>query len=249
MTVLITGASGFIGTNLCEFLASKGIAFKKFKGDISNLDHVIRELHGVDTVIHLAALTYPPASYDTPDPFFRVNTIGTLNLLKARRMYKYLIHISTSHIYGRQEKFPITEDATPNPLDPYACSKLAAEQLVKIYMETYGLEAAIIRPFNNYGPYQKLQFFIPSIIMRALNNEPAIVYGDSMRDYVFVEDTCEILLKILDKKITGTYNICSGKCYKVSEIAKLIYKLLEKDDKVEVKPQTINRPNDIPIRK
>jgi len=245
MKILITGSTGFIGTNLVKYLF-KDYAVHEFRGDVTQLKDVQRELHyGFDVVIHLAALTFPPTSWEVPEAFFKVNTLGTLNLLKSYRLYKKFIYFSTSHIYGRQERFPITEDANPNPLDPYSVSKLAAEKLVRSWCEIHKIPYTIVRPFNQYGPYQKDCFLIPSLIKRGLTEGKIYIYGDNERDYLYVEDLCRAIDLILKNEIEGIYNICSGKAYKISQIAKLVGKLLEVEE-IEIRPLEKERPVDIP---
>lgn len=243
--ILVTGSTGFIGGNFADLLDRKGIEYRAFRGDLRDPVDVKRNLRGVDTVVHFAALCFVPDSYFDPYSHVQVNTMGTLNLLENQHLYDRLVHISTSHIYGRQEEFPIREDAKPNPLDPYSVSKLAAEQLVRVYVDIYGLDAIIIRPFNNFGLRQAKRFFIPKVINDCLLGKPVIVRGDSERDFLYVEDTCRGILAALERGRKGeVYNLCTGEATWVSTVAQLIADLMGVEHEVEVAP--LARPLDIP---
>jgi nucleoside-diphosphate-sugar epimerase len=244
MKILITGSTGFIGKNLVNYLKPKYEIYE-FKGDITNLKDVQKELHeGFDVVIHLAALTFPPASWEAPEAFFETNVFGPLNLLKSYRFYNKLIHISTSHIYGKQENFPITEEANPNPLEPYAVSKLAGERLVKAWCENYKIPFTILRPFNQFGPYQKEPFLIPTLIKRAMKGK-IYLYGNSERDYLYVENLCRAIELVLEKDVQGIYNICSGEAYPIGYIAELVGEIFG-INQIEIRPLEQERPVDIP---
>jgi len=220
--ILITGTTGFIGGVVYKYLKEKGYDVKPFVGDIRKESDIIRNLRDIDTVIHFAALTYLPPSWDTPHAYFETNTFGTLNFLKAHTMFKKFIYISTSHVYGWQTKFPIEIDQEPCPLDPYACSKLASEKLVDAYQKRYGFKALIVRPFNNFGPTQSRHFLIPSIIRQYLKNGKIVLKGTSEREFIYVNDTATILEQLLLKDATGLVQICQEKTYKLEDIAKII---------------------------
>jgi len=246
MKVLITGSTGFIGRNLVEYLKDE---IYEFRGDVTRLEDVQRNLHeGFDALVHLAALTFPPASWEAPEAFFNTNILGTLNILKSFRFYKRLIYISTSHIYGKQKTHTaITEEANPHPIEPYAVSKLAGERLVKAWCERYKIPFTIIRPFNQFGKYQKSPFLIPALIERGLRQKRIYIYGNNIRDYLYVENLCRAINIVLKKDIEGIYNVCSGEPHNIFYIAEKIAKILKIKDLVEIKPLEQERPTDPPV--
>jgi len=261
MNILMTGSTGFIGRHLLHRLQREGYFVDEFLDDLTIPSDVSRKLQRrYDVVIHLGALTFVPSSWDVPESYMEVNTMGTLNILKNHRMWDSLIHFSTSHVYGLQTKFPITEDSRPNPLDPYSVSKLAGEHLAHVYCMKYKKRLIILRPFNNFGEGQRETFLIPSLIKRACTNEPYIpleVRGNSMRDYLYVENTCDAVVKIVEKLSEDEsfgrvsmddytepiFNVCSGECLSTLEIAEKVnmlvngiqnVKLVESDRELDI---------------
>jgi nucleoside-diphosphate-sugar epimerase len=249
---LVTGGTGFIGSHLCERLKSEGMNFKLFQGDVRNERDVIRNLRDVDIVIHLSALAYVPPSFHSAESYLETNTFGTLNFLKNWDMFDRMIYVSTSHTFGNVMNVfgidEITEETPQTPCDPYSVSKLAAEQLVKIFGEAEGRDYVILRPFNNFGPRHSKAYVIPSMICQALEKGEIIIRGDSMRDFTYVEDTVDAFFRVLTAKKLNhkVYNISSEQCYRISDVAGKIFDLIGKERKITILPRT-NRPLDIPI--
>ena len=159
------------------------------------------------------------------------------------------VHISSSEVYGTALTDPMGEEHPLNPMSPYAAAKAGADRLVYSYIKTYDLPAVIVRPFNNYGPCQHLEKAIPNFIVSALQNRPLTIHGNgnSSRDWMFVEDTCHALDKILhvnrDKVIGQVINLGTGKDTSVIDIGK---KVLEKLDKPETLLEHIeDRPGQV----
>jgi nucleoside-diphosphate-sugar epimerase len=252
LRLLITGSSGFIGSHLCERLKTEDIPFKVFDGDICNERDVIRNLRNVDTVFHLAALPYVPPSFHSPEPYFETNTLGTINFIKNWDMFDRMIYVSTSHTYGNiMSKLgisEITEETPQSPIDPYSISKFAAERMVYVLGESGSKKYTILRPFNNYGPRHSKDYVIPKMVCQAITEDKITVNGDSMRDFTYVEDTVDAFIKILAASRLNykVYNISSEKCYKISQIADYIFRLLDREPNVEVLEKS-NRPLDIPL--
>jgi len=246
--LLVTGWSGFIGSHLVERLEEEGISYRKFVGDVRSEADVVRNLRDVDGVIHLAALTYVPPSFHSPEAYFQTNTLGTWNFLRNWDMFKRFIYVSTSHVYGLQESFPITEEATPNPIDPYSLSKLAAEKLVWMKGVSENRDFVILRPFNNYGPGHARTYAIPTMTLQALREGRVTLRGDSERDFTYVSDTVGAMIRVVkaERLQHRIYNITSGHCYRMSQIAETICQLIGANPgHVEVLPKP-NRPLDIP---
>jgi len=251
--ILVTGGTGFIGSHLCETLTREGIPFKLFVGDIRNERDVIRNLRDIDTVFHLAALTYVPPSFHSPEAYFETNTFGTLNFLKNWDMFRRFIYVSTSHTYGNVMSAlkidEITEETPQMPVDPYSASKVAAEKLVRIFGESGGKDYVILRPFNNFGPRHSRHYVVPSMIRQALQEKKIIIRGDTQRDFTYVEDTVNAFLEILraENLKHQVYNISSEHCYRISEVARKVWELVNGGEpKIEVY-ELPNRPLDIPV--
>lgn len=204
----------------------------------------------MDTIVHCAAITYAPVFFDIPEVTTEVNVIGTLNFLKCHRLFKKFIYFSTAHTYGQQDKFPITEDAIQNPIDPYSAGKVMCEQLVRIYAKNYGFDYIILRPFNNYGPRQSRRFLIPTLIEQAKHGNIEL-YGNTVRDMVYVEDTVSAVMALLDKDVKNdTFNI-SGRTHgwSVLDIARLVFQMVSghpAEDDHDILLKETNRVADIP---
>jgi len=171
---------------------------------------------GFDAIINLAAETHVDRSIHDAAPFLRSNILGVHALLEGARRSRVprFIQISTDEVYGSAPKdVSFTEDAPLAPRSPYSASKCAADHLVHAYANTYGLPAIILRCTNNYGPYQFPEKFIPLAIANALEDKPIPVYGDGKqeRDWLFVEDYCTAIFKVLEHgEEDEIYNVASG---------------------------------------
>lgn len=168
--------------------------FLFWHASIGDRDLMKRLVSRVDAVVHFAAETHVDLSiYDT-NPFVDTDVKGTQILLDAVRRHpvERFVHISTSEVYGTAVTAPMAEDHPLNPRSPYASAKCGADRLVYSYVMTFGLPAVILRPFNNYGPYQHIEKAIPCFITQALHDLPIPLHGDgaSSRDWLFVEDCC-----------------------------------------------------------
>lgn len=221
--VLVTGASGFIGRHLCPQLSDLGhevVAVSRSGGFDITLDTL--PLQGVTQVIHLAARTGVPASWQEPVAFHWVNAHGTLRLLEqCRNAACPVLHVS-AYIYGRPERMPIAEDAPIAANNPYAFSKFAAEQACVFYSEHWGLPVSIVRPFNVYGPGQDSRFLIPFIVEQAI--DPArerieLLDLAPRRDYIYISDLIDAIIAVAQAGEPGTFNIGSGTSDSVAEVA------------------------------
>jgi len=193
----------------------------------------------VDIVVHFAAETHVDRSIADPGIFLKTNVLGTEILLKAalENKIKHFHHISTDEVFGAldlSQKRKFNEDTIYNPTSPYAASKAGAEHLVKAYYYTYGLAVTVTNCSNNYGPYQHPEKLIPLAITNALEDKKIPVYGDGLnvRDWLYVEDHCRAIDRILEGgKIGHTYCV-GGLTADISnlEIIRNILKILKKDD-------------------
>jgi len=191
-------------------------------------------------VVHFAAETHVTRSIYDNFLFFETDVLGTQTVANAVLKYKKnverFIHISTSEVYGTAMKEKMDEDHPLMPMSPYASAKASADRLVFSYWATYDIPAVIIRPFNNYGPYQHLEKAIPRFITSCILNEPIRVHGDgsASRDFIFVEDVCEaidIMMHAGIEKVKGeVFNVASGVHRSILSIAKDIVKLMGEDE-------------------
>jgi len=221
--------------NLAEVANDARYAF--VQGDIANPAEVNAALgSGIDAVVNFAAETHVDRSIEDAAPFLRTNVAGTHVLLEAARKLRIarFLHISTDEVYGTAPpgtSYP--EDAHLKPRSPYAASKAAADHLVAAYQITYALPAIVLRCTNNYGPYQFPEKLIPLVISNAREDKPLPVYGDGLheRDWIYVEDYCRAIERVLEQgKLGEIYNISSGSPEPNLGVVKTILKLLGKPE-------------------
>ena len=261
--VIVTGGSGFIGSNLIKYLLQKKFfvinidksqysensynlnMIKKnyifFKLDINNKNQLIKIINKFkpDGIFNLAAETHVDRSIDNPESFIKSNIFGVYNLLESIRDYKKrskkkirLIHVSTDEVYGdisgtlrSDEKFSY------NPSSPYAASKASSDHLIKSYIRTFKIDASISNCCNNYGPGQFPEKLIPTLFYNIINNKYLPIYGKGInsREWIYVLDHCEALLKIYKKgKVGESYNIGSGINMNNLNLTKKILQIVKK---------------------
>lgn len=238
---LVTGASGFVGSYLLPALESQGeTQIHCFQGDIRDRNAVTNQLEKIepDVVIHLAAQAFVPVAVVNPWETEEINVGGTLNLLETlHRMQRpcKMLYISSADVYGKQNHalLPLKEILMPNPVNPYAGSKLAAESYCRQYAQySPHVSVVIARPFNHIGIGQRKEFVIPNfcsqIIEAKHSGKSTIAVGDlePTRDFSHVEDIVSGYLTLIEKGESGEiYNICSGEersiRYMVEELVKI----------------------------
>ena len=254
--VLVTGGAGFIGSHLVDQLIERGCTVRVIdnltNGKLKNLSHhennsryefvmgsvtdpfdVALVMEGIDVVFHLACLG---VRHSIRHPFenHRVNAEGTLLLLqeaRKRHVMKF-IHCSSSEVYGTAQWVPMTESHPTHPCTVYGASKLVGEAYARAYRSTYGLDTVVIRPFNAYGPRSHHEGdageIIPKSIVRALNGEPVLVFGDGLqtRDFTYVVDTAKGLVAAAESDHTVGMTLNIGSNFEIS-IKKLAEKIVE----------------------
>ncbi|PCI45179.1 MAG: epimerase [Moraxellaceae bacterium] len=193
-----------------------------------------------DYIFHFAAESHVTRSIFDNKHFFETDVLGTQSVCyavsKHRKTVKLFVHISTSEVYGTALTETMDEDHPLNPLSPYASAKCGADRLVYSYWSTYQIPAVIIRPFNNYGPYQHLEKVIPRFITSCILGESLTVHGDgsAKRDFVHVDDHCRALDMVLHmdpKKLIGeVINIGSGVDIDIMAIAQLTKSIMKNND-------------------
>jgi len=229
--ILVTGASGFIGKSLIGRLCSSGydvIGIDINEGDITVENTLIPYIgKNISHVIHLAGKTFVPESWKEPFDFYRVNIMGTVNVLEFCRRTGASLTFISSYIYGQPDYLPIDEKHPVKSYNPYSNSKLLAEEACRFYGKAFGQKVVILRPFNVFGPDQPTRFLIPEIISMVL--DPAILRIEVMdlrpkRDYVFIDDLVAAFIKSINKP-SAIYNIGSGISFSPEEIIQLVMKL------------------------
>ena len=223
----VTYSSNFYNT--LEHKNSKN--YKFFKCDIK--DKKIKNIlfkYKPAAIFNLAAETHVDRSIDNPESFIQSNIVGVFNLLECFKEYSKkhkskLIHISTDEVYGDILSGRSSESYPYQPSSPYAASKAASDHLVSSYVKTYKIPAMVTNCSNNYGPKQHPEKLIPKLIYNILNNKPLPIYGKgtNSREWIYVKDHCEALLKVLKKgKVGEFYNIGSNKNLNNLQVSKAL---------------------------
>lgn len=275
--VLVTGGAGFIGSHLCDSLLDEPVsklvaADNLFLGKESNLNDAkesncflfenidvtnyekskeIIELYNIDVIFHFAVIPLE-ASLEKPRWSFEQNVKMTENILEIVRNANKkitLIACSSSEVYGSAVYTPMDENHPLLPHTPYAASKAASDMLVYSYYKTSGIDAAIVRPFNNYGPRQNEGSYagvIPKTIKRILDGHKPVIYGDGKqtRDFIYVKDTADWTVEIYKNDNTRgeIINLAAGKQTPIEAVIKGICKELNYDGEIEYREK---RPGDV----
>ena len=232
-------ASNFYNTK--DFSKNKNYIFIRL--DINNKPKLMKifKKYKPVAIFNLAAETHVDRSIDGPAEFIRSNIVGVFNLLESFREYTKknkntkLIHISTDEVYGDVLKGRSKETDPYKPSSPYAASKASSDHLVYSYVRTYKLNAVITNCSNNYGPNQHPEKLIPKLIYNIINNKPLPLYGKgkNSREWIFVDDHCEALFKVLRNGDKGEfYNIGSNINSNNLEIAKMLITIAKKKIKL-----------------
>ncbi len=271
---LVTGGAGFIGSNIAAELVRRGETVRVIddfstgrrenleeilhgiefiEGDICESAAVRQAVSGVDYVLHQAAIPSVERSVNDPIATNRANVDGTVSLLVAARDsgVKRVVFASSSSVYGDSPSLPKTEDMPPNPLSPYAASKLIGEYYCRIFQSLYGLETICLRYFNVFGPKQdptsQYAAVIPLFIAAVASDRKPVVYGDGLqsRDFSFVENVVEanVLACAAPGEATGQiYNIACGERFTLLDLLDELGRILEKKPEPIFEPP---RPGDI----
>lgn len=257
--IVITGGAGFIGSHIAEKLVNScnvhvidnlstgsitkvpdGVHFHK--ADINETDTLIRLFKDTDVVFHQAALPSVPRSIKNPMDTHKNNSNGTLSILYAAKVagVKKFIYASSSSIYGNSETIPKNENFTPDPVSPYAASKLNGEYYSKVFYCTYGLKTFIIRYFNVFGPKQDHDSPYSAVISKfaynALTDKDLVIYGDGKqtRDFTFIKDVvnANIALSQKDTNFGEIFNFAKGSNTTINELALMIIEITNSKSKI-----------------
>jgi UDP-glucose 4-epimerase len=277
-SVLVSGGAGFIGSHLVERIISENpkeviVIDNFFLGSLANLDwaasqcpdlKVIRvdasnlaavqetiKKNQVEVVFDLATIPLP-TSLEFPNWTLTSIVAMAANMCEVARLglIESLVHLSSSEAYGSAKYVPMDERHPNMASTPYAAGKASADLIVESYMKTFGIDATIIRPFNNFGPRQNQGSYagiIPIVINNVLNGKPIEILGDGTqtRDFIFVSHTAELVVRLFDEKIShgDIWNLGSGIETSINDLVNRILKVMGKEDhKINYLPE---RPGDV----
>lgn len=223
--ILVTGSNGFIGKRLAEQLICCGYTVFKHSSTDGDISSCGLPYDNIDHVFHLAAKTFVPDSWSDPYNFYRVNVIGTENILEFCRKSKCSLTFMSTYVYGVPKYTPIDEKHPIAPNTPYNHSKVLAESLCNFYSDKFNIPITIIRPFNIYGSNQKSHFLIPSIINQLKDNKKQIIEVMDLRpkrDFLYIDDLIDALILTIESKGFSIYNVASGASISVEDVIKTI---------------------------
>ncbi len=255
--ILVTGGAGFIGSEFVRQAVAVGfrvvvVDSLTYAGDLERLREVktkfdFAKVDVIDkkkmaavfkkfkpsAVVHFAAETHVDRSILDARDALKTNVLGTQTLIDLVRAcgVERFVHISTDEVYGDIETGHFYETTPLNPSSPYSAAKAAADLLIKSYARTYQFPAIIVRPSNNYGPWQYPEKFVPVVIYKALKNQKVPVYGNGLnvREWLYVSDCAAAILEVLKKgKTGGIYNIGSGQERTNILVVEMLLEILKK---------------------
>lgn len=272
--ILVTGAAGFIGSNLCEKLLEKGYQVLGVDSFYGNYPRWIKEYHlkncygnpnfiflesnildpnigklieglNITCIVHLADIPgVTTCSEVNFDEYISYNITATQRLLEAikNKGVKKLIYGSSSTVYGENGELPMSELINPKPISLYGATKLAGENLCHYYGYSYGIDIDILRFFTAYGPHQRPDMAFHNFIKSILTNKDITVYGDGSqkRDFIYVKDICEVILKIIENDVkeekgiqSEILNIGGGISLTVNDSIQIIEEILNKKGNIK----------------
>ena len=280
--VLITGFTGFVGSHLADHLLERGdceiYGLYRWRSRMENVNHLLDRVHLIegdiadaaatrraleisrpDWVFHLAAQSFVPTSWTSPNETLDVNVRGQINLFEAARQLKMNPRIQiacSSEEYGlvHADELPIREENPLRPLSPYAVSKVTQDVLAYQYHQSYGIDTVRTRGFNHTGPRRGQVFVCSNFAHQVASIEAGLQDAvirvgnlDAQRDFTDVRDMVRGYVLALDKgEPGGCYNICQGKAYRIREVLDLLLDMARLEVSVEEDPERM-RPSDVPV--
>lgn len=231
-TIAVTGSNGFIGKQLIPVLKSLGYSVVEISRDKGlNIAEwtSVKDLPKCDVIIHLAAKTFVPDSFDNPRAFYDVNQTVTLNAMELARIWKAKIIHMSSYFYGPPQYLPVDENHPLHPHNPYAQTKLISENIVAGYGRDFNLSGIIFRLFNIYGPNQDESFLIPTILKQVKEGRLVLKDPRPKRDFIHVSDVVDAIVTSIEIEFNSLdiVNLGSGVSYSVEEIVDCFKKYTE----------------------
>lgn len=271
MKVLVTGGAGFIGSAVARSLVERGDDVKVFdnfltgskealpegvelvEGDLRDSGSVRQACDGMDLIFHQGAVRSVPKSVEDPVLTVECNVVGTLNVLTAAHAVgaRRVVYASSSSVYGASSNAIQREDATPDPLSPYAVSKLAGEHLCRVWTSLHGLSTVSLRYFNVFGPGQhpesKYSAVFPAFVSSLLRGEPPELHwdGEQSRDFTYIVDVvrANVLAAEADARADGAViNIAGGEPRTINEVYRNVSDVIGTQITPEHRPK---RPGDV----
>jgi UDP-glucose 4-epimerase len=258
MKILVSGGAGFIGSHIVEHFHKNaevrviddlrtgktsnidGFDVEFIEGSILDRELLKQSMQGVDFVFHLAAMVSIPECIEKPEECFDINAEGTKYVLEeaANAGVRKVCLSTTCAIYGNNPQLPKTEDMTPEPIGPYAQSKLKAEAYCNEFTESGKLQTACLRYFNVFGPRQDPKSpyaaAVPIFVSLAVKNKPITIYGDGeqTRDFVYVKDVVGANVFMAENDSTGIYNVAYGNQTSVKDLAEMIVEITGSESEI-----------------
>ena len=253
MTLLLTGANGFVGRYVQAALPCVPLPDGLDLRDRAALTAAVAAMRP-DAVLHLAAQIFVPAAFENPRETFDINFTGTLNLLEALQAAEFrgrMLFVGSGDTYGQvsEAALPVREDHPLRPRNPYAVSKVAAEALCYQWSQTSGFEIVMVRPFNHIGPGQSPRFVLADFARQVMEirlgrRAPVLQVGDIdvTRDFTDVRDVVRAYGLLLERGRNGeVYNVCSGREYRIRDLLQLLLTLAGVDARIEQDPARLRR--------
>jgi nucleoside-diphosphate-sugar epimerase len=251
MRTLVTGLDGFTGHYVQSELETHGHTVVGLSSDLTDYNAVAAEIAQVlpEAVVHLAGISF--VGHGNANAFYEVNLVGTRNLLEALAQHasdvRSILLASSANVYGNRSEGVLSEDATPDPTNDYAVSKLAMEKMARLWIDR--LPLFIVRPFNYTGVGQEEKFLIPKIVSHFKEQKPVIELGnlDVWREFGDVRAVADIYRRLLEHCPVGeTLNVCTGQTYSLREVVALCEKTSGHGIEIKVNPKFV-RANEVRV--
>lgn len=255
MNILVLGGHGFIGSHIVESLTASGHSVRVFArnartfhyegewfvGDFMDKSKLSEALFGMDAVVHSISTTVPATSATDPVYDIESNLIGTIELLQlmqAEDVHRLVYLSSGGTVYGNPDSTPVSESAPLNPISSYGAVKVATEKFIEIARLKWGIYPVILRPSNPFGERQGhkgVQGLISTILSNVIKDRSTVIYGDgtAIRDYIYVKDLAELVVRAVGSERCGVYNAGSGTGHSIKEVISTIEEVTEQSVKTE----------------